>query len=331
MVLRGGAAVVEPGYALATRVRNGLFDRGWKRVVRAGRPVISIGNITAGGTGKTPMVAHLCRLLLEMGHRPAVLMRGYGQDEHRELAEALGGRVAIEVNADRAAGARRVLNRDHSVDVFVLDDGFQHRRLHRDLDLVLVDAMQPSGYNRLLPRGLLREPVSGLRRADAVIVTRAEAVSDVHLQELDARLRSLTGSPAAAHAAYGWACLWHGDERRSVDELAGRRVAGACGVGNPAAFERSLAQAVGPGGQVVSFDALGDHYAYSPPAVRRILDAARDAGAELLVTTGKDWVKWRQLLAARPPLPVWRAEVAVRFVRGGEAIEAMLKRCAGDG
>ncbi|MEX0886369.1 MAG: tetraacyldisaccharide 4'-kinase [Phycisphaeraceae bacterium] len=327
--VRAALAAAEPAYAGAVRVRNALYDRGWRRVVRLGRPTVSVGNVTAGGTGKTPMVIELCRRLAGDGAgspcRPAVLMRGYGGDESREVAETLGDAAAMEVNVDRAAAARAVLRRDPRVGVFVLDDGFQHRRVHRDLDLVLVDATQPFGYNHVLPRGLLREPVAGLRRASAVIVTRAEAVSDVHLAALDERIEAITSRPAAAHAAYEWAALRDGDEQRSVADLAGRRVAGVCGVGNPAAFERALRQAVGEHGSVVFCAAGADHQAYTREAVRGLGARARAAGAELVVTTGKDWVKWRDTLGGEPaPLPVWRAEVAVRFVRGEAAVDAML-------
>src|SRR4051812_22379030 len=174
-LLRAGLSVISPVYATVMRGRNAKFDLGLG-VTRLPRPVISVGNITAGGTGKTPVVRWLCERLRDTGERPAVLMRGYkaAAGERGDEAAMLEGmlnrsgvqNVVVHAQADRVAGGLGVL-RDHpDVSVFVLDDGFQHRRLARDFDLVLVDACEPLGYGRVFPRGLLREPACGLGRAD---------------------------------------------------------------------------------------------------------------------------------------------------------------------
>src|SRR5262249_33431092 len=156
-------------------LRNAAFDRGWRRVHRLPVTVVSVGNLTVGGTGKTPTVAWLCALAAARGRRPGVLARGYGRapgallnDEGEMLAGAGPGR-RTERAPDRAAAGRRLLTR--GADFVVLDDGFQHRRLHRDVDLVCLDARLPFGIGRCLPAGELREQPAGLQRADAVIPT----------------------------------------------------------------------------------------------------------------------------------------------------------------
>ena len=171
-------AAAEPAYAGVMTARNRLFDRGAKRIHRLPRPVISIGNLTTGGTGKTPAVQWLVRALQERGHRPGILTRGYrkeagaASDEEELLRESLG--VPVVANADRVRGAATLLERTPAVTTFVLDDGFQHRRVAREADVVLIDATNPFGYDHVLPRGLLREPVVGLARAHLVILTRVD-------------------------------------------------------------------------------------------------------------------------------------------------------------
>src|SRR4051794_35567561 len=184
-LLRGVTRVLEPIYAAVVASRNRGYSAGIIASNRARRPVVSVGNITTGGTGKTPVVRWLADRLRERGMRPAVLLRGYkarpGErgDEQRLLDELLNppgtaSPVIVHANPDRLQGAKAVL-RDHpDVDVFILDDGFQHRRLQRDFDLVLIDATTPFGYEHVLPRGLLREPLSGLSRASAFLLTRVD-------------------------------------------------------------------------------------------------------------------------------------------------------------
>ncbi|MCG8511455.1 MAG: tetraacyldisaccharide 4'-kinase, partial [Rhodospirillales bacterium] len=206
---RGGLALAEPVYRAVVSARNKRFDNGKRTIARLPRPVISVGNITTGGTGKTPMVIHLARLLHEAGHRPAVLLRGYkadpehpqASDEAAELTAALDGIAYVEANPNRVESARRVLDNHPNADVFLLDDGFQHRQVHRDLDMVLIDAMCPFGHDHLLPRGLLREPMKNLARADAVVVTRADQVEPGKLKEIDQRIVAMHGKPPIAHAA----------------------------------------------------------------------------------------------------------------------------------
>jgi len=173
---RGVLALCAPLYGLGVRWRNRCFDDP-ANTHAAGVPVISVGNLTTGGTGKTPVVAWIVNHLRDTGRRPAILSRGYksldGQaNDEKLLLDRLCPSVPHIQNPDRVAGAREAVEH-HGSNTLVLDDGFQHRRLRRDTDIVLIDALNPWGYGQLLPRGLLREPKHSLRRASLILITRA--------------------------------------------------------------------------------------------------------------------------------------------------------------
>ncbi|HEX7008609.1 MAG TPA: tetraacyldisaccharide 4'-kinase [Phycisphaeraceae bacterium] len=334
---RAALAMLSPGYAAAVSVRNGLFDLGVRSSADLGRPTLSVGNLTVGGTGKTPMVIELAQRLLRQSVRPAVLLRGYRprggragrassglSDEAALLAQELGPAVPVEAGADRCRSARTVLARFPDVGAFILDDGFQHRQVRRDVDLVLIDALRPFGFDHLLPRGLLREPASSLRRASGVIVTRADQVSPDELARLDKRVADWAGKPPLAHVAYRWAALREGAEPRPIEAIGSMRVAGVSGVGNPEAFERSLRQAAG---EVVWHRAMGDHHEYDARELEQLAAQARSSGVQAIVTTEKDWVKWARLVAGRPlPVPVLRPVVAAVFLDGAAAVDTLLER-----
>lgn len=355
---RTGLRLASGPYRSAVALRNRLFDLGLRQPARLGRPTISVGNLTTGGTGKTPMVIEIARRLRDAGHRPAVLLRGYGGDETRELQAALaslptdvsdpappappaGGQsmVPVEANPSRVAQAADLLTRQPEVGAFVLDDGFQHRQAHRDLDLVLIDATDPFGGERLLPRGLLREPMGNLRRADAVIVTRCDQLPPEALAQLDQRIAALTGRAPLAHVTARWAALRgpesRGEGEQPIEALRDRRVLGACGIGNPRAFERQLRETAGA---VAAVEVRRDHYPWTADDLRALLARAAEGGAEAIVTTEKDWVKWQPLLAeattagatagrAAPlDLPIYRPVLAIRFLDGEEAFATLLSQ-----
>ena len=334
VALRLASNLGTPAYRVAVGVRNRMYDLRLLRARRLGRPTIAVGNLTAGGTGKTPMVIELCRRLEAMGHRPAVLLRGYepagleskeGSDEAKVLRGALGS-TPVQADSSRLRGARAVLATHPDTSVFVLDDAFQHRRARRNLDLVLVDSTRPFGFGRLLPRGLLREPKRNLRRADAVIITRADRVDAATLLRLDEQIKRITGSAAIAHAAHRWAELRIGHETREVSWLGRRRVLGVSGIGNPADFEAKLRSVAGG---VVGMLAFDDHHAYTRSEVLGILHHAEERGAEAVVTTQKDWVKWRRLAGGtKATLPVVRPIVRMGFLDGEDALDEMLAAIA---
>jgi tetraacyldisaccharide 4'-kinase len=178
-VTRGLLRVAEVPYTMAVGVRNRRFDRGHTEVHHVERPVVSVGNLTLGGTGKTPMVKWLARRMQSLGQRVAIVSRGYGStngqsnDEAMELAAALPGVPHLQ-NRDRVAAARQAIQ-EFGPDLLLLDDGFQHRRLARDLDIVLLDSLEPFGFEHVFPRGTLREPLAGLDRAHAAGAVRIRA------------------------------------------------------------------------------------------------------------------------------------------------------------
>jgi tetraacyldisaccharide 4'-kinase len=313
--------------------RNARFDRG-EGVVTLDRPVLSVGNLSVGGTGKTPMVRRVVDVLRAAGHRPCIAMRGYGasrradgmSDEAAEYASALPG-VPIVAQPDRTAGLLDLFSQDRgeAVDAVVLDDGFQHRRLARQLDLVLLDATRGPFEDSLLPLGRLREPADSLGRAHAAIATHAEAAEPGEVERmLGLASRAAPGLVVAAaeHAWDGLDLPLAGD---GVDLgwLSGKRVLPVCAIGNPGAFVREVRRRAG---SVLDPLTLRDHDPYRGATVRRIIAGA--SGAEAIVTTRKDWVKLARVDPSAWPCPVVVPRLEFRFVHGGDAINALLVQAA---
>ena len=311
-------------YAAAIASRNRGFDRG-RNVWKVDRPVISVGNVTMGGVGKSPMVAWIAELLMRQGHAPVIAMRGYGarppepSDEEAEYALRLPD-VPVVADPDRLSALRRFLDANPAVDSVLLDDGFQHRRLARDLDLVLIDATRETLGDRLLPAGFLREPPSALRRADAVVVTRAVRVDDA----IDAKIRAAHGRPPVAWSRHVWTDLTVSapDPRREpVQWLAGKRVLTMLGVAHPASIVAQLEEA----GAVVAVDVPArDHERFSPSKLER----ARGLAAELdaVVFTAKDWVRVQNRINLHHWPAVVVPRLAIDVFEGAEALkEKILK------
>jgi tetraacyldisaccharide 4'-kinase len=292
---RGGLRLASIPYGWAVRIRNRFYDRAWKPVVRAAVPVVSVGNLTLGGTGKTPCVEYVARLFREHGFRAAILSRGYGashsrNDEALVLEENLSDVPHLQ-GADRAALAEAAVQELES-EVLILDDGFQHRRLARDLDLVLVDATNPWGFGRLFPRGLLREPPAGLQRAHIVMLTRCDQVSAEQRDRLRATVTRIAPDALILEAVHRPLDLCNGESGSvSLTELCHRPVAGFCGLGNPAAFQRTL---VDLGADIQDFRTFPDHHPYTRTDVEDLRAWARQQATDcLVVTTQKDLVKLR--------------------------------------
>ena len=308
-------------YGLALHAREAMLAgvTPWQ----APRPVISVGNVTAGGTGKSPMVRWLCERLRSMGRSPAVVMRGHRggerSDEVLEHRMEMPG-VPVVVGADRRQAIERLLAVEPGVDAIVLDDGFQHRRVARDLDLVLVDATRPAIDGALLPLGWLREPARALHRADAVVVTRATGVDEA----LAACIERHHGRVPIAWSNHAWAGLvvWEpsGEVRAPVDRLRGLRVAVWAGIGNRHAF---VAQVRAGGAEVVQVPALADHAAYDAASVARLAADCRAAGATTVVCTAKDWVKIREIVPSCG-LAFARPELRLSMLAGEAALHARL-------
>jgi tetraacyldisaccharide 4'-kinase len=272
-------------------LRHFAFDRGLLAAHRLGATVVSIGNLTVGGTGKTPAVAWLCERARAHGRRPGVLARGYGRaagaalnDEGEMLQRRLPW-LLQEQDPDRLAAGGKLVGR--GVDYVVLDDGFQHRRLRRDLDIVCLDAARPFGNGMCLPAGDLREARSGLRRAGLVLLTRSDSLAADELGDRIAGVRELAGRAvpifATSHAPVDVVAQPSGAPS-PLASLAGRRVALLSGIARPASFRRTVE---GLGAEVVADLRHPDHHRFTAAELAAAARAAAAAGA-ILVTTEKD-------------------------------------------
>lgn len=312
-------------FGLGVGLRNRLYDRSVLPVRRLPVPVISVGNLTAGGTGKTPAVAFLARLLLSGGRRPGVLSRGYGaradgalSDENLLLREALP-EVPLRQDPDRFRAGRALLD-EEGADCLLLDDGFQHRRLHRDLDLLLVDATAPRGGGRLLPAGLLREPLASASRASLVVLTRSGQVDAAAREALKAEVRSW-GYEGEVLASSMRPRTLFGPGGRELSWLRDRSVFLFSGVGNPASFRRT-AESLGV--QVAGEERFADHHAYTREDAARLSLRAGRAGAACLLTTVKDWVKIRAWMPDAPP-PFLALDIAMHIEEGEGVLRQRLE------
>jgi len=322
---RGGLRVLSEPYGWAMRLRNRLYDAGWKRSRRAPVPMISVGNLTLGGTGKTPCVEYIARFYRDLDLRVAVLSRGYGSragrnDEALLLEENLPDVPHLQ-GADRAALAAVAVEELES-EVLILDDGFQHRRLQRDLDVVLIDATAPWGHGYVFPRGLLREPVSGLRRAGAVILTRCDQVGPQEVENIKARAAKLAPGIPLALSSHQPACWINSkQEVKALDGFSGRPVAAFCGIGNPQAFRRTL---LNLGADITAFRTFPDHHDYARSDVEELRAWARQQATEcVVVTTQKDLVKLR--LDRVGDRELWALRIHLRIDAGREELAEKLK------
>jgi tetraacyldisaccharide 4'-kinase len=327
-------------FLAAVKLRRMAYRRGLLKTRRLHRPVISVGNLSVGGTGKTPLVILIARTLLAGGHRPCILTRGYGRrrgqglivmdpeaglvfdprvvgDEPAALAQALPN-VPIIVSSDRLRGGL-IGERDFNASVHLLDDGFQHLALFRDLDVVLLDVTRPTSELALLPAGRLREPFSALQRAHWVILSRTE-------------LGSASGLEARVQAENPRARVF-----RCRTKLAGLREAGSglpeppeslqrkqatafCGIGNPAAFFADLRSW---GFRLAAERAFPDHHVYKSRELENLCALSRSAGAEVLLTTEKDFLnlprEWK------PPMPLFGCCIYSEIEEKAEFERALLK------
>jgi len=294
-------------YGRIADLRNSLYDRGVLASHSLGARTISIGNLTAGGTGKTPLVAYVAEILTQSGQKVCILTRGYGRrnprervlvsnfddvladartggDEPVELATRLRGGSAVIANANRVSAAREAVERLGAT-ALVLDDAFQHRRAKRDLDIVCIDATNPFGNKELLPAGSLREPMKNLRRADVVVITRSNLVDDQSL--LRAKIVECAGNISVFESSNKISGLTEVSEFNAVAEKGSKALA-FCALGNPSNF---FSQLTSEGYDLVSKKPFPDHHYYRKDEIAKLEKKARAAGAEILLTTGKDAVK----------------------------------------
>ncbi len=323
---RGILALAETPYGWAVSYRNRSYDRGTRPVHRVEVPVVSVGNLTLGGTGKTPFVAWLARWFRQRHVRVSLISRGYGaktpggNDELKELAAQLPDVPHLQ-DPDRVAAARIAID-ELDTQLIVLDDGFQHRRLARDLDIVLIDATEPLGYEHLFPRGMLREPIAGLRRADVVALTRCNLVSPHRRSALRSQLRPLAPQAVWVEIAQRPAGLLSssGRERPLSDRPVGRVLA-FCGIGNPSAFQQTFADLAWT---LDDFRAFPDHHPYPQTTIADLVDwGAAHPQAGSLICTHKDLVKIASDRLGR--LPLFALALQLEITAGRESLEAKLQ------
>lgn len=293
--------------------RNFLYDRGAFRSYRVGVPVISVGNITVGGTGKTPLVVHIAQLIADAGGRPAIVSRGYRRknenelvvvsdgekiiddakisgDEPLEMAFAMRGRAAVVCDADRVRGSVYAVEKLGATAI-VLDDGFQHRRVRRELDILTIDATSAFGGKRTVPGGRLREPLSNIARADAIVITRAEQADDPAALESEIRTRNKRARIFTCRTRLDDLILF-GNPDSPKEQPGKRKYFLFCGLGNPRQFERFVEA---QGLEICGTEEFPDHHRYTEQDIARIQGKAESSGAVALLTTMKDAVKLSSL------------------------------------
>jgi len=319
-------------YGVAMKTRRALYRSGRFHVHKLGAPVISVGNLTTGGTGKTPLVAWIARELAQTGQRVCILTRGYGRrsagtrvvvsdgveiisdaaqagDEPLLLAETLKGLAAVISDADRVSAARWAVEHLHS-GVFVLDDGFQHLGVARNLNILTIDATNPWGNRKLLPAGILRESPSEMKRAECIVITRADDPNST--EELRREIA------AHAHGSPIFSSRMKLSSMRPVrgeiaqplidrEEIGASRIAAFCALGNPESFFSLLRRG---GYQLAHTQVFRDHHAYTQSDIDRIVRESVARGAQILLTTAKDEVKLRSL---RFELPCYAADITIEI------------------
>ncbi|MER3630774.1 MAG: tetraacyldisaccharide 4'-kinase [Blastocatellia bacterium] len=315
-------------YGAAMQFRSWLYDRGLLSQYSLGRKTICVGNLTVGGTGKTPVTRHIAEIFANAGLRPCILTRGYGRrepsrrvvvsgpdgiiensdisgDEPLELARELKEKAIIIADPDRVAAARFAIDQ-FAPDLFLLDDGFQHLRVTRDLNLLLIDATNPFDNDYPLPAGTLRECPRAIARADAILITRTEIAGDLQpLKDSIRRHNSRVPIFEAAFVIKGFRPLANRQALVNAAEIVGPKVLAFCGIANPKAFQLLLEKYSVRAAELLVFD---DHQRYSASQIAAIRAAAKKIGADALITTEKDAVK---LSGSDFSIPCYSARIEV--------------------
>ncbi len=334
-VAKGFLWLASGAYRLGAGFRNTLYDLSLKQAGSVDAKVISVGNLTVGGTGKTPVVEWLGRWVLQRGYRVVVLSRGYGQkkadtggpvpgamNDEGLLLQANLDNIHLVLSPDRLRAAETALEHiDPKPECFIMDDGFQHRRLARNLDILLIDALNPFGYDHVLTRGLLREPKKNLRRADVIVITRSDQIEKGDLGELKNQIRLLVPEAPLLTAAHRLKGILQCSDLSPIGSgwLKGKRIYAFCGLGNPEGFRRELDNL---GGEVITCEEFPDHHWYSDEEFQGIVNRAEEANADLLLTTQKDAVKFDPELDL--DLPFLCLRIGIEFLEGEDELTGRL-------
>jgi tetraacyldisaccharide 4'-kinase len=343
-VLRWPLRLLAAPYGLAVRLRAMLYQRGWLPQQRLPCRVISVGNLTVGGTGKTPIVIWMVNRLLAQGRRVGVLSRGYRRQSDAAMVLVSDGRsvlvgpkeagdephliatrcpgALVAVGADRHRIGRWVLER-FPVDCFILDDGFQHLAIHRDVNLLLVDASDARGLDALLPVGRLREPLSAAARATAVVLTRAE--DPAHRRAIIAKLAragAMRETPIVVRFTVEAVVNLKTQAIEKLERLGRGRVLAFSGIANPSSFPSLLERA---GVQVLDHLVFPDHHWYQDQDLQLIQRKAAAAGSEVMLTTEKDADKILRVASSGAEMDhFWAVRLGTEVVEGKERLERLL-------
>jgi tetraacyldisaccharide 4'-kinase len=315
-------------YTAIIALRNLAYSKGWLKVHTAGAAVISIGNITVGGTGKTPLVIWLCKFLQQKEIQCAVLTRGYKtrtqtrvtSDEPAILAESCP-QAKIIVNPNRLEAAAEAVS-NLGAKVLIMDDGFQHRRLHRDLDIVTIDGTCPFGYGKMLPAGLLREPVASLKRADAAVLTRCDQISQSKLCQIEKELQLINPDMIIAKSIHNPICVKSlAGEKIAIKQLKDKKIFAFCGIGNPDAFLNTIKNT---GANLVSSKIYNDHHHYTDSDIDDIYDQANRLGADLILSTQKDHTQYA-IRNTQYEIPFAYLAVEIKFIAGEDKLKQLIE------
>jgi tetraacyldisaccharide 4'-kinase len=327
-------------YSTAIRLRNSLYSKGQLKTYRANAPVISIGNITTGGTGKTPLVIWLCNQITKnlklktQNYGCAILTRGYKTTKNLKLKtqnyvdepailNKSCPQAKVIVNPNRVEAAGEAVNK-FGAKVLIMDDGFQHRRLHRDLDIVTIDSIRPFGYDKMFPAGLLREPVTALKRADAVVITRCDQITGAKLTRIEEKLHSVNPDMLIAKSLHDPVCAKSIDDKEiSIEELKNKKIFAFCGIGNPDAFLNTVK---GLGAELAGSKVYNDHHHYTNNNISDIYEEARYLNADLILTTQKDWFSTQYAIrSTQYEIPFAYLEIELKFLAGEDKLKQLIE------
>ncbi len=323
--------VISQIYQIAAVSRNFLYSGGWLKTHHVDAVVISIGNITTGGTGKTPLVIWLCRFLQQKDLRYAVLTRGYKtrgtsneeratMDEPAILAESCQ-QTKVIINPNRVEAAAEAVGK-FGAEVLIMDDGFQHRRLHRDLDIVTIDGTCPFGYGRVLPAGLLREPVVSLKRADAAVLTRCDQIPESESSQIEKKLQLINPDMVIAKSIHNPICAeFTAGEKITLEQLRSRNIFAFCGIGNPNSFLNTI---INIGANLVGSKIYNDHHCYTDRDIYDIHEQAKCLRADLILSTQKDHTHYA-MIATQYDIPFAYLAVEIKFIAGEDRLKQLIE------
>jgi len=311
-------------YRIATAKRNFLYKIGLFRSIKLPCKVISVGNITVGGTGKTPMVEYLAKEFVKQNKKVVILSRGYGRIDgvKDDEASSFSDKSIIRLTGSNRAKLGAIACKEHSPDVIILDDGFQHLRIKRDIDIVMIDCLSPFGNYQLLPAGILREDLKALKRASVLVLAHSDLVQDTELSEINNSL-SRFGKPIikSIHKPIILVGATEKEQELNAEAIKGKKVWAFCGIGNPDSFLLTLNKL---GISLRGFTLFPDHYMYVESDINELIRQSCEANAEYIVTTMKDMAKVKSQIN-NPQIPIYALRIELEVTGGKTKLEELIK------